>query len=370
MSKNNIALRRCKNCFMPDTRPGSVFDKQGVCLACRNYEKRRTINWEIRRKELKNLCAKYRKNNGYYDCVIPISGGKDSYMLVYMIKEKMKMNPLLITVGDPFTKTDAGIKNLRNLNDTFNCDHILFNFSTDLFRRVTKIAFEETGEILKFLETAIYTVPIKLAVSLKIPLIVYGENPSYEYGTTDKESHSALKYIKNIFKNIDIDFWLKRGVLRKELNCIIPPTERELKLVKPEPIFMSYFIPWSSTQNLNIAKRYGFRDLYHEWQREGYCDNFEQIDSIAYMVHHWMKYPKFGFNRPTDIASRFVREGIFTLSMAKKVAKENYKLDQRAMDDFIQFCGYTPKQFWDIVERFWNRNLFKKVNGTWKPKFS
>lgn len=359
----------CKRCAMPDTRPGSIFDEKGVCQACRNYEKRGIANWDERKTELIKLCDKYRTNDGSYDCVIAVSGGKDSHFLVYTIKTELDMNPLLITVGDPFTKTEAGLNNYRNLGDTFGCDHILFDLSIDLFRRVTKIAFEELGEPLRFVEAAIYTVPLKMAIKLGIPLVVFGENSAYEYGTTKQESYSAMESILRIFKAIDIDFWLQRGVSKKEVNAITPPTKEELRKVRPEVIFMSYFSPWSSTKHLEIAKRHGFRDLTHEWQREGCIEDFEQIDSVAYMVHFWLKYPKFGFQRVSDIASRRVREGKLSLSEAKTLIMEHdHKLDQKAMEDFIRFLGYTPKQFWDIVERFWNPELFKNIDGVWRLK--
>jgi len=369
MKERSLTMRYCKKCAMPDTRPSSIFSEDGVCQSCRNYEKRKTINWDERKKELIKMCDKYRRKDGFYDCVIPVSGGKDSHFLVYTIKEKMGMNPLLITVGDPFTKTDAGLKNFRNLGDVFDCDHILFNLSIDLFRRVTRIAFEEFGEPLRFVEAAIYTVPMKMGMKMGIPLVVFGENSAYEYGSTDEQNYSATEYILRIFKAINVDYWLQRGVSIKEVNAIIPPTEQELKENKVEVIFMSYFSPWSSTQHLEIAKRYGFRDLAHEWKREGCIEDFEQIDSIAYMVHLWMKYPKFGFQRVSDIVSRRVREGELSLPEAKRLIMEcDHKLDQRAMEDFINFLGYTPKQFWDIVEKFWNRNIFEKVDETWKLK--
>jgi len=359
----------CKKCGMPDTRPRSIFDREGVCQACRNYEKRKEIDWEERKNQLEKLCNKYRREDGYYDCVIPVSGGKDSHFLVYMMKVEMGMNPILITVGDPFTKTEAGLRNFKNLGDTFGCDHIVFSLSIDLFRRVTRIAFEELGEPLRFVEAAIYTVPLKMAIKFGIPLIVYGENSAYEYGSTDRESYSALENVLRIFKAIDIDFWLHRDVSKKEVNAIIPPTKEELEEIQPEPIFMSYFSPWSSTRHLGIVKRYGFRDLTHEWKREGCIEDFEQIDSVAYMVHLWLKYPKFGFQRTFDIASRRVREGKLSLSQAKRLIMEHdHKLDQKAMDDFMKFIGYTPKQFWDIVERFWNQEIFQKVDDIWRLK--
>jgi len=360
-------MRYCKNCLMPDTRPGSIFNDEGICQACINYENRKTIDWNERREELKILCDKYRRNDGYYDCVIPVSGGKDSHRLVYEMKIKMGMNPLLITVGDPFTKTKAGTNNYRNLGETFGCDHIQFDLSIDLFRRVTKIAFEEMGNPLKFVEAAIYTVPLKMALKFGIPFIVYGENSAYEYGTTNMDNYSANETISQIFKAIDINFWLERDVSIKEMNAIIPPTEEELNKVKPEVIFMSYFTPWSSITNLEIAKKYGFKDLAHEWKREGCIEDFEQIDSVAYMVHLWLKYPKFGFQRTSDIASRRVREGLISISEAKKLITENDpKLDQRAMDDFITFLGYSPLQFWNIVDKFWNRDIFENIDEVWQ----
>jgi len=362
-------MRRCVRCWIPATRPGSIFDDQGVCQACHNHENRRTVNWKERQRQLRELCDKYRRDDGYYDCVIPVSGGKDSHFLVYTMKEEMDMNPLLITVGDPFTKTVAGARNFRNLGDTFGCDHITFNLSIDLFRRVTRIAFEELGEPLRFVEAAIYTVPIKMAMRFGIPLVVYGENSAYEYGTTDRDDRSAMGTIQRAFESIDVDFWLQRGVSKKEVNAVIPPTAEELAEAQPEPIFMSYFSPWSSTKHLAIAKRCGFRDLSHEWKREGYIEDFEQIDSVAYIVHLWLKYPKFGFQRTTDIASRRVREGELSLSQAANLITEHdHKLDRQAMDDFIDFLGYTPKQFWDIIEKFWNRDIFDRVDGTWEIK--
>ena len=354
---------------MPDTRPGSKFNKKGVCQACINYANRKNIDWEDRKKKLKNICEKYRRDDGYYDCVIPVSGGKDSHRLVYEMKVNMGMNPLLITVGDIFTKTEAGLNNYRNVGETFECDHILFDIAPELFRKVTRIAFEETGEPLKFVETAIRTVPFKLAIKLGIPLIIFGENSTYEYGTTDKQTYTANEIVFQTFKNIDIDYWLKKGFNKKELNSITLPNDKELKKIKPEVLYISYFFPWSSVTNLGIAKRYGFRDLSNEWVRDGYIENFEQIDSMGYLIHLWLKYPKFGFQRVSDIASRRVREGNLSLEEAKKLIKENdYKIDQKALDDFTSSLGYTTKEFWDIVERFWNREIFEKKDGLWKKR--
>jgi len=359
-------MQRCKKCFMPNTRPGSIFT-EGVCQACFNYEKRKTVDWKERKKELKKLCDKYRKNDGSYDCIIPVSGGKDSYFLVYTLVNEMNMHPLLITVTDSFTHTKSGSHNLRNLIETFKLNHYQYTINHDLFRRATRIAFEETGEALKFVEYAIYTIPTLIAQKFNIPFVIYGENSAYEYGTTNKEFYLATPIVKAMSDRLEEDrkWWIEKGLTSGEVSSIQLDETKPL----PEVVYMSYFIPWSSTINLKIAKRYGFRDLTHEWKREGYVEDFEQIDSVAYMVHLWLKYPKFGFQRTSDIVSRRVREGGLNLDQAKELIMNNdYKLDQRAMEDFINVLGYTPNQFWSIVEKFWNKDIFKKENGVWESK--
>jgi hypothetical protein len=132
---------------------------------------------------------------------------------------------------------------------------------------------------------------------------------------------------------------------------------------------MSYFVPWDDERNYEIAKRYGLKDLHHEWRREGFIEDYSQIDSLAYIVHLWMKHPKFGFSRATDITARWIRKGTLTRAEARKLVTEHdHKLDQRAMEDFISFMGYRPRQFWDIVERFWNPDIFEKIDGIWRKK--
>lgn len=360
-------MKYCKKCVMPDTRPGSIFDDEGVCLACRNHEKRSSVKWQTRLEQLKRLCDKHRRSDGYYDCVIPVSGGKDSHFLTYEMTVEMGMNPLVITVGDPFTKTAAGVQNLNNLGEAFGRDRLLFDVSKDLFRRVTKIGAEELGEPLRFIEAAIYIVPTTLAVALRIPLIIFGENGAYEYGNTEVETYSALDAIVNKAKAVNVDFWIDRGVGKEEINALNLPATEEMERVSPEPIFMSYFMPWDGRRHYETAKRFGFRDLAHEWKREGNIEDYDQVDSVAYIVHSWMKYPKFGFARATDIACRWIRAGRITREEAKKLVMDyDHKLDQRAMEDFNQLLGYTTKEFWDVVERFWNPELFEKDGVVWK----
>ncbi len=357
-------MKHCIKCGMPNTRPGSIFDDKGVCQACHNYDSRKSVNWDERKKELRKLCDKYRKNDESYDCIIPVSGGKDSQFLAHIMVTEMDMHPLLVTVTDSFTHTQAGAHNLRIMIETFKLNHYQYTINHDLFRRATRIAFEMTGEALKFVEYAIYTIPTLLAQKFEIPFVIYGENSSFEYGTTDTNFYDATPIVQAMSDTLEKErqWWIDHGLSSEEVSSI------QLDKIKPLPlvIYTSYFYPWSSLRNLEVAQRYGFRTLAHEWDREGCIENFEQMDSIAYLVHLWLKYPKFGFQRTSDIASRRVREGQLTLDEAMTLIKErDHKLDQKSLIDFISFLGYTQKEFWEITDKLWNKDIFEQKEGRW-----
>lgn len=366
-------MKRCKNCYMPDTRPGSVFNSDGVCQACLNYESRKNVDWEKREEKLSDICGKcyYLTKNSVYDCVIAVSGGKDSYFIVSKMVDEMAMNPLLVTVTDSFTHTQAGIDNLRNLIEVFGVNHIQYTINHDLFKRATRAAFEETGEALQFVEYAIYTIPVLIAQQFGIPLVVFGENSAFEYGTTTDDTYNATEKVQAI--DLEIEKFGDRYadiLLEDDAASIrLDPTKKV-----PQVIYMSYFYPWSSTGHLKVAKKYGFHGLRDEWVRDGYIsglappliEDFEQIDSVAYLVHLWMKYPKYGFQRVSDIASRRVRECSLTREEAAEIVDGNdYKLDRRAMQDFINTLEYTEEQFWTIVKKHWNEKLLSEEEFRW-----
>ena len=335
----------CRACLMPDTRPGSRF-VDGVCGACRNYKSRSLVDWSERDRELEDVLSGFRGASPY-DCVVAVSGGKDSHRLVKEVVDR-GMKPLLVTVTDSFTHTTAGVHNLRNLIERFNLNHWQYTISHDLFVRATRWAFEETGEALKFVEYAIYTIPYMLAQQMGIGLVIFGENSAFEYGSTDNNGYVANPHLNDMVRKIESEygFWFEGGVTVDEVDSIKPHVADY-----PLVMYMSYFIPWSSVDNYEIAKGLGFRDLSGEWDRLGTIENFEQIDSYAYMVHLWLKYPKFGFQRVADIASRRVREGrLDKAEAAALIAERDADLDPKALADFCHTCGYTEDEFWGIVE--------------------
>lgn len=380
-------MKYCKKCVMPDTRPGIIFDEEGICSACRSFERRNTIDWKERWKEFEALCSRYRGMNGTgnYDCAVAVSGGKDSHYQVYIMKEKMKMNPILFSVEDNFTMTEAGKANIKNLSDEFGCNIISLKPDIRTQRILMRKTFEKHGKPTWFIDRLIYTYPLMMALKFNTPLLVYGENVSYEYGGSDaKETYSAKEILRNgVASDIPIEDLLgtysskdefanksdsKYTLSEKDLILTKAPTVEELD--KLDPIYLSYFIPWDGTKNYEFSKTRGFQDLEHEWNRTHHVENFNQIDSYGYLFNGWMKYPKFGHAHGTDHAARFVRDGQWTREMAIERLKDvESNPDRKMIDDYIKFCGYSYKEFYEIMDRWYNSDLFEKDSyGRWVLK--
>ena len=365
-------MKYCKKCVMPDTRPGISFNEEGVCSACQSYERRKHIDWNARWKEFEEICDKYRGMNGDgYDCAIAVSGGKDSHYQVHLMKNVMGMNPILFSVEDNFPMTEAGKHNIQNISEEFGCNIISCKPDRRAQKKLMRYMFEKYGKPTWYIDRLIYTYPLMMATKFNTPLLVYGENVSYEYGGSDcKETYSARALLNNgVASGIDEEELIQNaGITIKDLAMTRAPKQADLDLL--DPIYISYFMPWNSFYNYEFARKHGFHDLTHEWNRSHHVENFDQIDSPAYLVHSWMKYPKFGHASATDYAARMVRYGMVSREEAVKLVKEHDgNLDPRSVREFCAFCGYTETEFWNIVDKLYNQNIFSKNEiGEWVLK--
>lgn len=356
---------------MPSTRPGISFNKKGVCSACENYEKRTLVDWSKRYAELEEICNKYRGMNGNgYDCAIAVSGGKDSHYQVYLMKEVFKMNPILFSVEDNLPMTDAGKHNIRNISEAFNCNIISLKPDIKTQKNLMRHTFENYGKPTWFIDRLIYTFPMQMALKFNTPLLIYGENVSYEYGGYKAvDTCSAKEQLSNgVASDIDLIELLKiEGVAKESLELTNSPTLDELN--KLNPIYISYYIPWNSLDNYEIAKKYGFKDLKEEWIRTHHIEDFDQIETPAYLVHSWLKYPKFGHAAATDYGARYIRYGLLRRDQAiDLIKKHDFNLDSRTIKEFCEFLNYTEEEFWIIINRFYNREIFKEEDGQWNLK--
>ena len=366
-------MKYCNKCLMPDTRPGIIFENE-ICIACINYEKQKITDWNKRFEELKKICDKYRScnGNGKYDCAIAVSGGKDSHFQVYYMKEVLKMNPVLLTVGN-IDWTETGRKNLDNLSESFGCDIISLQPNRKVARIMFKKALVELGSPSWYVDSLIYAFPVNMSIKLGIKLLVYGEDVNYTYGGKyNVETPSAkLQSFNDVVKPV-WNKWFEDGQLtEKDLDSSRQPDLKEVEKSELNSIYLSYFLPWDSHHNYEVAKLWGFRHLSHEYIREGTVDNYDQIDSIGYLLNPYLKYLKYGHSMATDIGSRWIRYGIKTREeMIPFVEEHDKKLDQGIIDNFCQFVRMSHREFWEIMDKWYNKDLFERDNdGVWHPKF-
>ena len=364
-------MQYCSICAMPSTRPGITFNEDEVCSGCQTYQGKSKIDWASRWTELEELCAKYRKQKSPlgYDCVIAVSGGKDSHYQTYVFKELLKMNPLLVSVEDNFPMTQAGIHNLNNIRETFGCEIIALKPNIAAQKKIMRYTFENYGKPTWYIDRLIYTYPLHIATQLGIPLLIYGENVSFEYGGNGGiETYSAKDQLSNgVASDIPYDELMSiSGIKESDLFLTLAPEMNN----KIDPIYLSYFVPWNSYSNYVLAKKKGFHDLTHEWERTHHVEQFDQVDSAAYLVHSWMKYPKFGHASATDYASRFIRYGILPREEGiDLVKKHDHALDPKSVQEFVEFLGYSHTEFYEILDSFYNTDLFvKDAFGQWVLK--
>jgi hypothetical protein len=288
------------------------------------------------------------------------------------MKEVMKMNPLLVSVGN-LDWTETGRKNLDNISETFGCDILMLHPNRKIAKKMLRKAFEKIGSPSWYLDYLIYAYPYRMAIKMGIKLLVYGEDVNYTYGGKhDKETPSALLQSQNDVVKPLWKEWFEDGeISKKDLGGIAQPTIEECREFGLEPIYLSYFISWNSHHNFLVAQKWGFRHLGHEHNREGSIDNYDQIDSIGYLLNPYLKYLKYGHSISTDNASRWIRYGLKTREeMIPIVEEKDGKLDQDTIKEFCEFTDMTIKEFWKIMDKWFNRELFEQDNDKiWYPKF-
>jgi len=366
-------MKYCKKCIMPDTRPNLKINEDGICAPCKNHEYKESIDWNQRWKELEELADKYRGSNGdSYDCIITVSGGKDSHYQVHIFKEKLGMNPLLVSI-DNLGWTETGRMNWDNIRNEFGVDAHMISLNPKVSKKLLRKAFLKIGAPTWYFDKAIYAYPLQIAIKLGIPLIIYGENTNFERGgSLNQDMPSAIEQINNdVVKPVPWEDFLDDEIKLKDVQPAVYPKKGKIEKAKLNPIFLSYYVKWSSHENYLWARSRGFKSLEDtgEWIREGFIQQYDQIDTIGYLTHTWLKFIKFGHWVQTDYLSTYIREGRITREDAVKfILEEEYKLDKKMLQDFLDYTEITEKEFWETVKKFANKTIVEKRNGEWRLK--
>ncbi len=357
-------MRYCVKCLFPDTKPNLGFDENGVCDACSHSEEKQKIDWKAKKEDLRKVIEKYRsKSNSNYDCVIPVSGGKDSHFQSYFLKTEFDLNPLLVSFR-PRDWTELGRKNLENLKSLgFDC--IEFCANPIVYKKLAKFGLEELGDVAWPEHMGIFPCAFRVAIEQHISLIVWGENPALEYGgpkklaeksTFDKEyddKHGS--YFQDKIKAEDM---IKYGFKPSELKFYMYPPDDEIKKLGIVKIFLGSYVNWNARKQLEGVKKIGLTVL--DEPNEGTFTNYENLDTKYVGLHDYFKWLKYGYGRATDHASIDIRNGLITRDEGLKLVKQyEGKIPTKYLDEFLEEFDFTDESFLKICEKFTNKNLFK-----------
>jgi N-acetyl sugar amidotransferase len=359
-------MKYCKSCLIPDSRPDQYFNENYVCNACLNYETRKTINWGKRLDELKKIIHKIKNNdNSNWDCVIPSSGGKDSTYQALRARE-LGLNPVLVT-ATTCDLSEIGRKNIENLK---NLGFDTFEISPDKITRakLNKLCLQEIGDIAWPEHISIFTIPIKFALNYRIPLILWGENPQFDYGGPKEQNENKTlnrKWLEEFGGLLGLrvtDLIQNYGFNQSNLYPYIYPTEEELSKFKITSLFLGYFEPWDNIRNADIAIKNNF-SIYEKAIENGYLD-CEKLDNYQHGIHDYFKYLKYGFGRATDQLSLLIRRKVISREEAiKKVSQHEGKFPSsylgKSLIEILKKIGISINEFTEICDKFTNKKIFK-----------
>jgi len=366
-------MKYCKICLYPDTKPDLTFDSEGVCSACRAYEARGKVDWKAREEEFHELVNWAKGKHAEYDCIIPVSGGKDSfYQTVKALDYGLK--PLLVNARTDFL-TELGRDNLDSIS-SIGADFLQVVPDQSLRYRICKYTLETVGDISWPEHVSIFTIPVRVAIEKRIPLILWGENSQSEYGgPKDWQEKSDLV----------ADRWLSEfgglnglrvsdvaeafDIPESRMSQYFYPTDASMVTQK----FLGYYFPWDGVSNAHIAAEYGFNESVYPIETSGW--HHENCDNAFTGIHDIFKYYKYGFGRSADICSSEIRRGRMTRTEGVEhcriwEGKPPISYLGISLDDILEPLGMQPIHLKKIANVFANSSLFSVKQNYWpSPKF-
>lgn len=357
----------CSSCVLPDSRPNLRIEKDGRCNACHSHASKPAIDWNARKAAFEDVVAHARSAGKRYDCVIPVSGGKDSTWQTVVCLEH-GLRPLAVTWRPP-GRTAVGQRNLDNLV-SLGVDHIDYQINPRVEARFMVKAFEKFGSTAIPMHLGLFNIPLTVAVRFNIPLVVWGENSAFEYGDA-ADSHTGFALDAEWMKAYGVTHgttaadWIDDELDCKDLAAYFGPTNEQLGQADVRAVFLGYYFPWDPESTRATAVRCGFESP-QEGARTGYY-SFADIDDDFISLHHWMKWYKFGFTRTFDNLSLEIRNGRLEREEAIDIIRS--RGDETPVDDigaFCRFAGLEENRFFAIAESFRNPDVWeRRGDGTW-----
>lgn len=364
-------MRICNKCIQPDTRPGIYFDENGICGACIWNEYKLKIDWNERKRQLQKISdwAK-EKSKSNYDCVIGVSGGKDSTLQALTARENLGLRCLLVN-SEPEGITEIGKHNIENLKN-LGFDVISLRPNPKLMKKLIKRDFYKYLNPQKITEFSLYSSGYIIADELDIPLIIQGENAALTLGVSKTgmgKGYDALEITEsNTLSTGWKDYLEVEGVEEKDLFMFHFNKKRILEK-DFKAIWLQYFLKdWSNHNNAKFSEKYGFKSRPKDFDPYsiGTYVPYAQVDSDLIQVNQLLKYIKFGFGQCMDHVCYDLRDGRISRKKAIELVKKiDGKCDNKYIKKFCDYIEIDSKEFWTVTEKFRGSMWIKNENEQW-----
>ena len=358
-------MKICKLCLVVDSRPGLEIDNDSICFPCKVKKREEKVDWVERRNELNDIVkwGKAYDSSSGYDCIVSVSGGKDSTRQALLVRDEMKLKPLLVScVAPPDYVTSLGVENLENLIKLgFDC--ISVSPSPKKWKLLVKESLLKYGNILKASETALYATAPRVGTNYKIPLIFLGENSALTYGDVGGSYGGEANNIKNnnTLSGGDPTELLPGEFSKSDFIWHYFPSDRDLTRAKIRIVYLGYYFKdFNNFKNTEISVAHGLKLKKNTNPSEtGSIYNNDALDDDFQHVNQLLKYLKFGFSKVTDEMGEAVR---LNLISQKKAEEKIIKYDGKCSFHYIKsLCDYleiTLDEFWCIAKNFINTKIW------------
>jgi len=356
----------CKRCIMPSSKPDLRLDEEGICNACRAYENRKRVDWDARRQELLDLLLRYQRGGTHWDCIVPVSGGKDStYQVIRMLQ--LGLNPLCVT-STTCDLSKIGRDNIENLK-RLGVDHVEFSPNPRVRARLNRIGLEEVGDISWPEHVGIFTIPVRAAVQYKVPLIIWGENSQNEYGGPAAAADNNVltrRWLEEFGGLLGLrvsDLTASYGIEQRHLLPYQYPTDEELSNVGVTGLFLGHYLPWDGLSNALISQANGFTS--YDKAVEGSMVTYENLDNHQTGIHDYFKFLKFGFGRATDLACLHIRRDRISRQDGIEIVRQHdgkfpWSYLGKSLKDILEPLELSVEEFTRICDKFTNKRIFKR----------
>jgi N-acetyl sugar amidotransferase len=354
---------QCVRCLYSIVHPlGLVLDEDGVCSGCRIHEEKDTLDWSARWTKLEEIVEPYKVQSGRtYDCIVPVTGGNDSYFIVHTVKNRLGLNPLLVTYNKYFN-TPLGIRNLANLRIKFNCDIVIQNVNPMAVRNITRTTLRELGSVYWPCLAGQTVFPVQTAVRYKVPLIIWGAHQGMEQVGMFSHEHEVemtRRYRKDhdlMGKEADDLLSIFDTLSEDDIWQYRYPDDADIHSIGVRGIYLGNFVRWDpKAQHEEMVKRYGY--MGSSFERT--FDTYDYVDCYNYMdLHDYIKYIKHGYSKVTDHACREIRHGRLSREHAISLIRHHERKPLAHIDKFCEWIGINPKSMPFILNQHSNLNIY------------